>query len=404
MENYYTEWNKVEPFIIDTAHTIIGYSVGAVASGYFIPELRMALDCGLTMKEVPEIVLITHGHMDHSGQLHKGIIATQDIRPVIIVPNGIKEQVQAFIHTSYAMSTNNPNPKIHNKYTLIGADTKNRIEITIKTKPWIIDVIYCYHTVPTCGYGLSQKRTRLKEKYSVLKTKMQTDRSVAKDLTKSLQDLKNSKGTDSYGQLVSEFKKKFNVDIDDNDDFKLDENYEYNMMCYMGDTSVKVFESSKKILSKYPIIFIECTFLTSDDKKENEDLLEQAYKKRHVHWEHLYPIIKSEYLKWQIRDNNMKLSNLDKSDPNYELTKKTIASVMNELNIIVESTKSSKLCKVTIDDDELNGTRGLQKFMLFHFSARYYVSDINTFFSKYTDKDKIDYLPNLHIWAQKTST
>ena len=40
----------------------------------YIPELKMMLDCGIVTTWCPDFIFITHGHMDHSGQIHKTLI------------------------------------------------------------------------------------------------------------------------------------------------------------------------------------------------------------------------------------------------------------------------------------------------------------------------------------------
>ena len=269
--------------------SIIGYSVGANMTGFYIPELSTALDCGIPSDHTPHIICITHGHGDHCKNLYDAIVDTSTVRPIIFAPKEIHGQIREHIRAQFALSTQNSKPKVLNKITITPVDTKNRYPVTIKGRPWIMDIIWCYHTVPTVGYGFSECRTRLKPKYSHLeKTRFNK---LKQDLRK-LYDLKgdnvdNLDDIDFKNELEKEYNVTIGIDdlnLDSRGNVRIDEDYEKPILCYLGDTSPRVFEN--KILDKFPIIFVECTFL--DDTKE---LLEKAHKTRHIHWKYLKPII-----------------------------------------------------------------------------------------------------------------
>ena len=50
----------------------------------------------------------------------------------------------------------------------------------------------------------------------------------------------------------------------------------------MGDTNEKI---KWDIITEYPVVIIECTFLEEKD-------LEKSVKDKHMHWKHLGPVIK----------------------------------------------------------------------------------------------------------------
>ena len=239
MENIY--WTKVNTRKLkNTPYTIIGYSQAARHTGFYIPELRIALDIGVPSNHSPEYIFITHGHLDHCCCLPNSIIDTGTIQPQIFVPKSCEEQVRNYIHHTFVLTKNTPNPKIHNKYTMYGVIPEDRIGIQIKKMPYIIDIIKSNHTVPCLSYGFNEIRTKLKEEY--------------KDCTQ--EELERKK----------------------HENYEITYMIEVPQFCFVGDTDEKILTNT--ILKKFPTIIIECTFLYDEHIKI-------AKKDKHMHWNNL---------------------------------------------------------------------------------------------------------------------
>lgn len=243
METNY--WKKVNTCKLkNTPYTLIGYSVAARNTGFYIPELRVALDIGVPSCHSPEYIFITHCHLDHCGCLPNSIIDTGEVNPQIIVPRVCEEQIINYIHYTFAMTKNNPNPKIHNKYTLHGVIPEERFETKIKKMDYVIDIFRSNHTVPCMSYGFNEIRTKLKDEYK------------------------------TYTQSEIEQKKI--------DGYEITNKIEVPQFCFVGDTDEKIF--ANQVLKKYPTIIIECTFLY-------EEHIKHAKKDKHIHWVHLQKYI-----------------------------------------------------------------------------------------------------------------
>lgn len=245
MEKEY--WKKTAAMKLkNTPYTLIGYSVAARNTGFYIPELRVALDSGVPSNHSPEHIFITHGHLDHCGCLCNMIIDMGTIKPEIFVPKSCEEQIRDYIHYTFVMTKNNKNPAIHSKYTMIGASPTERIFTTIKKMPYVVDVIKSFHTVPCISYGLSEIRTKLKPEYHGCSQS-------------EIEELKRS-GTEITNTI------------------------EVPQLCFLGDTDERIF--TNPILEKFPTIIVECTFL-------HDEHIKHAKKDKHMHFTKLIPYIES---------------------------------------------------------------------------------------------------------------
>ena len=61
---------------------------------------------------------------------------------------------------------------------------------------------------------------------------------------------------------------------------------DHRVLCYLGDTNIKVFEVNKYLL-QVPVIIVECTIPYSDLLSPLD-----VYDQGHIHWDHLKPYVK----------------------------------------------------------------------------------------------------------------
>ena len=208
------------------------------------------LDAGVPNKFMPEHIFITHGHLDHIYQLPLCFVNQAnrrfktEMKTQVYVPDEITEYVQTFISSAYVMSKFNPNHDVCTKYDLHGVKDGTFLYLKIKGKNFKIEIINCIHSVPCVGYGFSEVRSKLKDEYTGLSNK-------------EILELKNN-GIEITGEK------------------------EYPYFCYLGDTSIKVFENFD--YKKYGTIFLECNFLTDDH-------LEMSERKKHICLSQLEPYI-----------------------------------------------------------------------------------------------------------------
>jgi ribonuclease Z len=221
------------------------------------------LDCGNSFQFAPDCIFITHQHIDHTGEIAKGLIETGAIHPKIFCPSVIKERIRNVIHTTFALTKGTEKPKVHNKYTLNGVDPGTRVPVSYdkrekKRATMFAEIIKCFHTVPCIGYGFIEVRRKLKPEYVGLpQDKLNAIKSGAPD------------GPE--------------VDISHDVDVPL--------FAFMGDTDERALYTKvnnlvvdNQCLEKFKSIIIECTFL-------DDEHAEHAKKDRHMIWSKLEPYV-----------------------------------------------------------------------------------------------------------------
>ena len=253
-------WKEHPPSAIPGSPQIslMGWSVAALRTNFYIKELGLMLDAGLSGPNwVINHLLITHCHSDHCANLPFHLYSHKPSEKIkIYVPKGIESHIKEYIESAYLLSShtfpeeeNIKREELHlyNFYELITVEPGDNIPIFIKKEKYGLEIFKCYHQVPCVGYGVYHMRKKLKEEYTKLS-----------------------------GKEIAELRKN-GVDI----------NYDLinKMFVYLGDTGKEIFEDKNwEKLVEYPTIIIECTFILKEEK-------EQALKTHHIHWEDLEPIV-----------------------------------------------------------------------------------------------------------------
>jgi ribonuclease Z len=246
-------WKQVSPITIPNSQLkLTGYSWAAKNTSFYIPELKIMLDCGVENDYIPNHIFISHCHADHSKNIPLNIIQLnnskcKEKRKInYYVPEVMVDCVINYIDSFFIMSKNNPNHKAHQTYNIIGVKDNSRIELLIRNKKFIVEVVKCFHTVPCVGYGFIEVRQRLKDEFKNLQRE----------------------------QIIE--LKKSGVEIQ--------KEVEIPLFCYLGDSNERVF--SNDLLKKYSVIMSECTFLYPDQ-------INDAKHKKHIHFDNLKNIIEA---------------------------------------------------------------------------------------------------------------
>ena len=248
-------WENRELVIPETQYSLKGFSVAALRTNFYIKELAVMLDAGISSPNYAiDYIFITHCHSDHTANIAFHIYSARENsnKMQIYAPKEACEKIRKYIISAYVLSCDlddsikEEDLYVHRYFNINPINSDDKFDLTIKNKNFNIEVIKCYHSVPCVGYGFIEKRLKLKEEYLKLS-----------------------------GKEIGELRKK---------GISINYEKEYYLLCFLGDTSKEIFNEEK--LKKYRTIMIECTFLLDDD-------IEQADKTCHMHWKYLEKYIVS---------------------------------------------------------------------------------------------------------------
>ena len=238
-------WNQKSYKLKGIEFTIIGFSVAALRTNFFIKELNIMFDGGLSSNYAPSHVFVTHLHTDHIANCPWHFDPGDVTRNTkFFTPIGTGPRLVNFLEASHPYSGHNllinQASQLGGAYSVTEVDMNARTEIEIKGTKYILESIECHHTVRCIGYGLTSIKKKLKPEYIGLK-----------------------------GNEIKELKLN-NVDVT--------HEVETPFFLYLGDTGKEVLLNNR--ISKYSNIMIECTFL-EDSEIERADLT------KHIHWVYL---------------------------------------------------------------------------------------------------------------------
>jgi len=233
--DFYNNWQKI---VTINEYQLIGYSRGSFKTGLMISPLKIFLDAGVISQYEPNLILISHGHNDHVGELYNILIGnSRKFKvPIVSTPNMIK-MISNFLNANMSMNRGR-NDKYH-KWDPISLTNKNRFNIQGKNIE--IQLYSMDHTVESIGFGISEIRDKLKPEY----------------IDKTVEELIEIKKT-----------------------YKITEEKDFPLFLFCGDTGNSVLKDLP--FDKYPVVIIEATFLHPEHKSE-------AKEKKHIHIEDLEP-------------------------------------------------------------------------------------------------------------------
>jgi len=246
---------------------IVGRSRAGDATAFAIPELKWLFDCGAMVQEwKPRLIFLTHTHSDHVHFLFR--FKDEERPPTIYLPEASVPFVESCIKayqemtdcclteaeevaatataTVASLQETRETPKL--EYVLRPTKPDEDIFFSSGGSKFRMRTLNMVHRIPCLGYSIFKLQSRLKEEYTGLPSK-------------------------EIGQL-----RKNGVEITTLE--------EEPYLCFMGDTTAKVFTNYPEILNQHSTVIVECSFIDAKSRQRAETT-------KHVHWDDLQPHIAS---------------------------------------------------------------------------------------------------------------
>lgn len=252
---------------------------------------HILLDAGVDLPSPhstpPRIVLLTHAHIDHSNALPMILRkqydnANRDTATHIFLPLPVFTRVRDFCQITFGMHhderrfghpmeaqglrrsevapgaelcSENFQEGAHRLWRPVVPGMKVPVSMSNSGRDVIeVNVVKCFHSVPTCGYVLAERRRRVRPDL-IRDTKKETEENV--------------KRAKRAGEQVN-----VNVSVP--------------LLAFLLDTTVQVLEhdvAQSDLIYSCPVIMIECSYL----EREMED---EARRRKHTVWTELVPFVR----------------------------------------------------------------------------------------------------------------
>jgi len=239
-------------FQVDSSTKIIGRSRAGDATSFAIPELKWLFDCGAMVQTwKPKVIFLTHTHADHIHFLFK--MRDEDKPPTIYLPavslpfvEACAKAYQEMIDCASSEGNEGEEPTKKAEWILKATQPNQETFLAHGGHRFVVRTLSMDHRIPCLGYSIFRIQSRLKEEYKGLSGK-------------------------EIGQL-----RKSGVEIKTS--------YEEPYLCFLGDTTAKVFMDYPELAKQHSIVVVECSFI--DEKSK-----ERAKITKHMHWDDLWPIV-----------------------------------------------------------------------------------------------------------------
>ena len=228
-----------------------GWSRAGLKTGFLLYPFKILIDCGIFTPSKPDIIFLTHQHVDHTQAIahictrHKPNISTiylptYSIKAITKYERAISEL--SMISNEYL---NDEEILQHQNIKLVGVEPNNIINLQVLNQELVVEVLKAYHDVPSNGYGFSSWKKQIKPEYEYLikdlndeeksKLSMDEQKKIKQEKILKIKELKKS-GIEMYEQLL---------------------NPEFAFFCDSTIENLSLHNEWKK----YPVIICECTGL-----------------------------------------------------------------------------------------------------------------------------------------------
>ena len=146
--------------------SLVGRSWAADCTGFFLPQLRIALDAGIVChSKKPEVVFVTHSHTDHIHMLTH--MVSRQKPPQVYLPEHVVQLTEKYLRAAQELTNNARllDEEYETNHMLHGVKDGDVLELKRGGKRFRVRVFNCDHSVPCVAYAFSEVRMSLKEEF-----------------------------------------------------------------------------------------------------------------------------------------------------------------------------------------------------------------------------------------------
>lgn len=148
-----------EKYVID------GESVAGNHTGFWIEKLKFVLDAGMIINKQPKGIFITHAHNDHSQMLPFILSCRSKLTPVFM-PTDAYEPIKLLLSATKALADSKVVDYGDKIFDMQKCDVKTvKYQDKIIMNDIQIEILKCYHSCESVGYGFSTTRKKLKKEF-----------------------------------------------------------------------------------------------------------------------------------------------------------------------------------------------------------------------------------------------
>ncbi|MDP6583930.1 MAG: hypothetical protein QF535_04695 [Anaerolineales bacterium] len=231
---------------------IQGHSKAGERTGFWVAEWKLVVDFGLSTYRSPKAGLVTHSHTDHTWCVpitftSRGKARNLYMPQACLVPLTMTERSIISLSDGKICTLEPEEVWAEQKLNPVIISAGDVFSIP-ELDDLCVEVLPCYHTTESVGYGFSTVTSKLKSEY--------------KELT---------------GKEIGKLRR---------DGVEITERRVRPEFVIFGDTDIRALTDHDE-WKKYPVILIECTGYGKYRKAE--DLIHMG----HIHYDHLKPVIES---------------------------------------------------------------------------------------------------------------
>jgi ribonuclease BN (tRNA processing enzyme) len=168
MNPLYRAWESREPIKLkNTQYTLRGFSIAGYRTNFYIKELNLMLDAGISGNFSPKKILITHGHSDHIANLpfhlYSGLIDRDkdnkdkdnkdkdNSKIKVYMPEETESLINNYIESMFRLSfhdsDNSVNLDFYESCPVTSSPDNKFINYQEKSNKYQIEIFRCDHSV-----------------------------------------------------------------------------------------------------------------------------------------------------------------------------------------------------------------------------------------------------------------